>query len=110
MKLIQLILIAAIGLLTTAYVLYYRSKTLNRVLFAFLFLLVIVFVLVPDLTNSIAHFLGVGRGADLLLYCMVVFFYAAFIFLYSRLRKIEIMITELIRSRTIKEATKPTNR
>ncbi|GAB1445679.1 hypothetical protein MASR2M41_13940 [Flammeovirgaceae bacterium] len=66
-----------------------------------------VFVLLPNLTNRIAHFIGVGRGADLLLYAMVILFYATFIYLYARLRKIEITQTEIIRALAIRTAVKP---
>jgi hypothetical protein len=34
----------------------------------------VVAVLFPNTTNDLAHFVGVGRGADLLLYCLVLAF------------------------------------
>ena len=106
MKPIQLLLIVIMSVLTVVYILFYKSKTLNRIIFIVTFLTGMLFVLVPNLTNSIAHFFGVGRGADLLLYSMVILFYAAFIYLYSKIRRIEIVQTEIIRGNAIRNATK----
>src|SRR5260221_8751111 len=106
MKPIQLLLITVISVLAVVYILFFRSKTINRIFFVVIFLTGIIFVLLPDLTNNIAHLFGVGRGADLLLYSMVVFFYAGFIFLYSRVRRIEIIQTEIIRGNAIRDAVR----
>ena len=107
MKPIQLLLIVIMSILTIVYILFFKSKTINRVIFALTFLTGILFVLVPDLTNSLAHFFGVGRGADLLLYSMIILFYVVFIYLYSKIRRIEIVQTEIIRSNAIRNATRP---
>lgn len=107
MKPIQLLLIVIISILIVIYLLFFKSKTINRVIFAITFLTGILFVLVPNLTTSIAHFFGVGRGADLLLYSMVILFYVAFIYLYSKIRRIEIVQTEIIRGNAIRSAKRP---
>lgn len=46
-------------------------KKIALVIFA---IAMIVVVFLPDLTNQIAHFFGVGRGADLLLYLLALAF------------------------------------
>jgi len=107
MTLIQIILLTLILLLTIVYILFFKSKTINRILFITTFLMGMVFVLLPNLTNRIANFIGVGRGADLLLYAMVILFYATFLYVYARLRKIEVIQTEIIRGLAIRNAGKP---
>ena len=51
-------------------------KGRDRVLLAFRIALVslagIYFVLLPEQTSKLAHAVGVGRGADLVLYCWLV--------------------------------------
>ena len=46
----------------------FRAKVIYRLVALLLFLTATVLVIFPDLTTSIAHALGVGRGADLVLY------------------------------------------
>ena len=61
-------------------------------------------VLFPEYTNIIAGFLGIGRGADLLLYSFVVFalFYA--VYQYRRQLWQEKVTTDLARALTLTRA------
>ena len=52
----------------------YLGKAWKKVGLILLFLVMILVVLFPEITSSIAHALGVGRGTDLLLYTVVVAF------------------------------------
>lgn len=104
MKPIQVILVITICLLILLYALFFKSKTVNRLIFAVIFSTGILFVLLPDMTNRIANVFGVGRGADLLLYFSVVTFYVFFIYLYSKLRSIEVTQTGIIRREALKQA------
>ena len=101
MTLIQFILGCAILLLMALYFRYFKSKNLNRLVFSLFFVAGLVFVAFPELTNDIAKLLGVGRGADLLLYVAVVTFSFAFILLYARIRRIEEIQTEILRQQAI---------
>lgn len=69
-----------------------------------LFWLVAVGVLwIPDSTTRIANLLGIGRGADLILYAgLTVLFYMIFR-VYVRLEKIERDITKIVRKEAIDE-------
>jgi len=58
----------------------------------------------PDLSTRVAGWLGVGRGADLLFYMAILLFFFLFLKLYSRMRKLEQKLTELIRQQAIREA------
>ena len=64
----------------------------------------LVFIFLPDITNSIAHKLGVGRGADLVFYLSIVIFWFVIIKLYIRIRKLEKIITDVMRKDALNEA------
>lgn len=61
-------------------------------------------VLKYELTIRIAHFLGIGRGADLLLYCSVVVMLVGFMVVYIRLRRLQREMTILVRHIAIQNA------
>ncbi len=70
-----------------------------------LFLVVNVYaVMRPDDLTTIAHFLGVGRGTDLVLYALVVAFIATVFSMYQRFRVVDRRYTELARTVAIREA------
>lgn len=106
MTLIQIILLAAVLILLIIYLRFLKNRTLQRVFFTLFFLSGIVAVALPDWTNKIANFVGVGRGADLLLYLMVVIFYFAFIVLYRKIEEIKERQTEIIRQITLQNVVK----
>ncbi len=56
------------------------------------------FVWQPEQTTRLAEFLGVGRGADLLLYVWVVITLALIVFLYLRILLLARRLTELTRA------------
>ena len=70
------------------------------------FIAAVVFILFPDITNSIANKLGVGRGADLVFYTSILIFWFAILKLYARIRKLEQIITQVVRKDAIDEAEK----
>jgi len=71
---IQIILIVAI-VVAMGYLLTRRSAR-TRALWTLLGIIFTIFavvvVLFPDIANALAHLVGIGRGADLLLYCLVI--------------------------------------
>ncbi|MFG1924786.1 DUF2304 domain-containing protein [Cryptosporangium sp. NPDC048952] len=58
----------------------------------------------PDDITAIAHWVGVGRGADLVLYATVVAFVFVVINFYLRTREMERRITELARAVALRDA------
>lgn len=66
----------------------------------------IVMVLLPDLTNIAAHAVGVGRGADLILYCFVVVTLVAVLNLHLRIRAMSEMNTEIVRLIALSSVTR----
>jgi hypothetical protein len=66
-----------------------------------------VLVLFPELTNRTAHAVGVGRGADLVLYCFVLVTLVAIFNIHLRLRSYSETTTELARSLALISAGRP---
>jgi len=105
--LIQLVLVVAVLVVLIVFVrssnaVYVQaSKRIGLVLFA---VANIYAVMRPDDVTTIAHFLGVGRGTDLVLYALVVAFIAAVFSMYQRFRIVDRRYTELARTLAIREA------
>ena len=104
MTFIQILLTT--GILLIAIYMYIRLRsTLLDVFLIILFVGAgIFFVLFPDTTTDIAHWVGVSRGADLLFYSAILFLFFLILKLYSRLRKVEQKFTELVRNKSLEEA------
>ena len=67
--------------------------------------LMFVFALNPDLATRIAHFFGIGRGADLLFYLsFLILFFIAFVY-YLKFKQLESVSTRIIRHMAISEAS-----
>jgi hypothetical protein len=63
-------------------------------------------LLFPSVLSAIAKKMGIGRGADLLLYCAVVVMMIGFLMIYVRLRRLRREMTLLVRHLAIREATR----
>lgn len=57
----------------------------------------ICFVLAPEWTNRLAHMVGVGRGADLILYCWLLISLMVSINLQFKILDLQRLLTELTR-------------
>jgi len=104
---IKLILLAGlIGTFGYALSQHRRSRWLSTVLMV-ISVAGAVFVLLPNLTNEIANAVGVGRGADLVLYCFVLISLFAIFNIHLRLRASAGTTTELARALAIMSAIVP---
>jgi hypothetical protein len=81
----------------------------DRLIATAIFVAVVSAILFPDLTTMVANMVGVGRGADLILYLLVVGSVFAVVLLTSRLMSIENTLTELVRQIAIMNADRPEN-
>ena len=106
MTAIQIILFS--GLLIISIYVYrrFRNSIADAIVIAIFILGGIIFILFPELTTQLAHALGVGRGADLIFYLCILFFFFIVLKLYARIRKLEQMITGIIRENSIASAKK----
>lgn len=94
---IQILLIGGVALIVAYYAFRLRNALFDLIaLFAF-FALAVYFIVFPEYTNRIAHKLGVGRGADLLFYVCILFFLFIVMKLFSRIRHLEQLLTQLVR-------------
>jgi small membrane protein len=105
--LIQFVLVLAV--LTIMYVFVRSSGTIyvqasKRIALVLFALANVYAVMRPNDLSVIAHFLGVGRGTDLVLYALVVAFMAGMFSMYQRFRVVDRRYTELARTVAIREA------
>jgi hypothetical protein len=63
-----------------------------------------VFVISPDYLNTVAGWVGVGRGADLMLYVLIVVFIILSLNIYMKFKEQEDKIYRLARATAILEA------
>lgn len=84
-----------------------KQLAVRRLLIIAFALFAIIAVLVPSLVTSVAHLLGVGRGADLLLYATVVVLLGFLALQEARAKNEEKRTTYLARRLAIDEAVDP---
>lgn len=78
----------------------YKREIVSRywlLAFSFLWILIGVAAIIPHTTDDIAHFVGVERGADMLVYIAVLVLLYAVYRLFVRVQKMHEEITELVR-------------
>ncbi len=61
----------------------------------------------PEHANALAHLLGVGRGADLLLYLWIVITLSVMLLLYLKIVELNRMLTELARRLALSRPMQP---
>jgi len=103
---IQLFLITGVILISIYFITRVRHRALDLIILGTMIICAIVFIIRPDITNSLAHKVGVGRGADLVFYISILIFWFIILKLYARMRKLEKMITDLIRKDALSNAIK----
>jgi hypothetical protein len=104
LQLSQLFLILALAGFAL-YVFRLRNALADRIIYLILACVGCVLVLNPDLSTRLSHFIGIGRGADLLLYIIIIFSLFRFVHLAAQLKKVERQITALTRKIALADAT-----
>lgn len=87
------------------YTIHLRSVILARVIYLSLVGAGVVLALDPHLSTIVAHRVGIGRGADLMLYLFVIFSLFHFVNLASHLQRLDRQITALVRHCALERAT-----
>jgi len=103
-QLIALSILAILLLLTVAATITGKATRREAVFWCLVWLTGAAAVYQPDLTMTLARKLGIGRGADLLLYCAVGVMLVGFMMVYVRLRRMRREITLIARHLALKEA------
>ncbi|MBI3139943.1 MAG: DUF2304 domain-containing protein [Sphingobacteriales bacterium] len=101
---IQLLLIAGLAFVAVYFFVRLRNSLFDLLLLLILLATGVVFILFPELSNRLANKLGVGRGADLVFYTSIILFWFVILKLYARLRKLEQIVTTLVRKDALEEA------
>jgi hypothetical protein len=104
--LIQPILVGAILAVAMVHLKAFSSRLLSRAATLMFVALGVAFVVNPELTNDIAHMVGVGRGTDLVLYALFPATISMFLHLYRRNRQLEERLTGMARHIAIREAAR----
>jgi len=73
------------------------------ILWLILWVLLAIFAIVPEPSNLLARFLGIGRGLDLMLIFGLIFVYYLVFRIYLKIEKINQDITELVRKIAIEK-------
>jgi hypothetical protein len=107
MRPIQVLLVIVILGGTALYITRLRSQLLDRLLLIAFGIAGILLALYPDVTTEIANLLGVGRGADLLLYFALLALAFLYLRVYRQQRETEQRLTELARAIALLTASSP---
>lgn len=109
MSAFQILALAVIaGMLVRDFVTWSRAHTSIRVrvIRCLIWAVAAIAIAVPGLVQSVAEMLGIGRGADVVLYLSVLGFVWVTFFLYARCLRLERDLTTLTRHLAIREATR----
>lgn len=110
-KLILILAMVAVGSIGVRSPRGARHVAMRRVALVVFVIFAVASVLFPDVWNALAHVVGVGRGADLLLYVLIIVFLGYMASSYLRFRGLEAQITLLARRIALDEAgVSPTRR
>ena len=83
-----------------------KLSLFNFVIWAIVWLIVLLVFWQPEITSYLANILGIGRGADLVVYLAVLAIIYLLFRVFVRLNKIEAEITKLVRDDAIKNVKK----
>jgi hypothetical protein len=101
---VKLILIPLVIGLVVVYFARIRTQLLDSLVVVLIAGVGIAFVISPELANELAHLVGVGRGADLLMYTGLIGVMFLLILIYARLRELEAYFTQLARDIAVSRA------
>jgi len=112
MKPIQFLLLAFILFALVKVNLRYKYREIRR--FQFLFWLVVwvgaaVIISHPDTSTFLADLVGIGRGADLILYVSFLIAFYLIFRIHLMLNRLEQEITQIVRSMALEQLREPIN-
>jgi hypothetical protein len=103
----QVLLLCAIAAFLI-YVFRLRTVILERMIYLALALGGTVVILYPDMSTRLANRIGIGRGADLLLYIFIIFSLFHHVNIAARFKYLERQMTMVVRSVALAEAMRET--
>jgi hypothetical protein len=103
-KIVLLVAIVVVTTMLTRSTAGARHQAVRRLMLVAFVVLAAAAILFPRLLTQVAQFLGVGRGADLLLYGLTVVFLGYVAASYRRMRQMEQQVTVLARELAVRAA------
>lgn len=103
-KIVLLVAIVVVTMMLTRSTAGARHQAVRRLMLVAFVVLAAAAILFPRLLTQVAQFLGVGRGADLLLYGLTVVFLGYVAASYRRMRQMEQQVTVLARELAVRAA------
>ncbi|MEL6672427.1 MAG: DUF2304 domain-containing protein [Bacteroidota bacterium] len=110
MKPVQFILLPLLVLLLIVFTKRLRKQVLLKGVFICIILALMVLTVFPDVTTTLANWVGVGRGVDLVFYFGMLGLSVSCLFLYLRSVRLEEQLTELARTIALQEADSPSEK
>jgi hypothetical protein len=103
----QVLGIACMLFILISYLRKIGQPVLDKLFIGFLMATGMFFILYPEVTNQLAHFLGIGRGADLIFYLAILGFGYIILLFYSKIRKLEDQLTQIVRNQSLESIKLP---
>ena len=97
----QVVGIASLIFILISYLRRFRRPAIDKIFIGIMLITGIFFVLYPEVTNQLAHFLGIGRGADLVFYMAILGFGYLIFVLYSKIKKLEEQLATVVRKQSL---------
>ncbi len=107
MKLVQPILLVLLAVALVVYFARLRSSLLDRAIVLLVVVVGAVFVSFPGASQTIAGWVNVGRGVDLVFYLSIFGLGFYCLVLFSKIRRLEADMTDLARAVAIRDANEP---
>ena len=105
MKIIQPILF--LSLVMTIYLATHKknflTKAFSRIGLLLIFAVIAITIFNPDFLQKFASLLGVGRGADLLVYMTALGLFASSLLIFVKIREVERKVTRIVREIALKD-------
>lgn len=103
-QILALLVVGGLFLLSLTALLKGWATRREAVVWMLIWMAAAIAIIWPGVTKIIANALGIGRGADLLLYCTVVAMMVGFLMIYARMRRLRRELTLLVRHLAIRDA------
>ncbi len=104
---VQPILIAVLVVVVLFYFSRLRTKTADGLIILVCFGCASLLVIRPNIANRIANLVGVGRGADLILYLALPGMLMMILLLFAKTRELNAKLTAAVREYAIRDASSP---
>jgi small membrane protein len=110
MKPIQFFLLTFVLIALIKVIYSYKQRgmyTLDFLLWTLVWVGTAFIIIFPDTTSFVAHLLGIGRGADLIIYTSLLIIFYLLFRIHLTLARLEQEITEIVRTIALARLTEP---